>query len=138
MNADLLQVKINYAASGYSGAYLTELHSSDPDLYAAAAELGIVPKWNVKVSAGRGGTGANNGNLQTLDLQVGKLNTEALSRVKDQQDEGVEDLEIEEKKGSSLLYEQNGSLRKPIKRAIIIGAVVLVALGIFIYIKKRH
>lgn len=137
MDADLLQVKINYAASGFSGAYLTELHSSDPDLYAAAAELGIVPKWNVKTSYGRG-TGANNGNLKPLELQVGKLNMEALSRVKDQQDEEVEDLEIEEKKGSSLLYEQNGSLRKPIKRAIIIGAVVLVALGIFIYIKKRH
>lgn len=137
MNEDLLQVKINYAASGFSGAYLTELHSSDPDLYAAAAELGIVPKWNTKTSDGRG-KGANNGNLQTLDLRVGNLNMEALSRVKDQQDEEVEDLEIEEKKGSSLLYEQNGSLRKPIKRAIIIGAVVLVALGIFIYIKKRH
>lgn len=137
MDADLLQVKINYAASGFSGAYLTELHSSDPDLYAAAAELGIVPKWNAKTSDGRG-KGANNGSLQTLDLQVGNLNMEALSRVKDQQDEEVEDLEIEEKKGSSLLYEQNGSLRKPIKRAIIIGAVVLVALGIFIYIKKRH
>lgn len=135
MNTDLEQVKIKYAASGYSGAYLTELHSSDPDLYAAAAALGIVPKWNTKTSSGRG---ANNGNLQTLDLQVGNLNMEALSRVKDQQDEEVEDLEIEEKKGSSLLYEQNGSLRKPIKRAIIIGAVVLVALGIFIYIKKRH
>ena len=133
MNTDLFQVKINYAASGYSGAYLTELHSSDPDLYAAAAAVGIVPKWNVKTSSGRG---ANNGNLQTLDLQVGPLNMEELSRVKDQQDEEVDDLEIEEKKGSSLLYEQNGSMKKSFKYGII-AAVALILIGGFFYLKNK-